>query len=346
MAPTRCDLVLLSWNHLECTHPCVESIFAHTNIPTRLIIVDQGSQEETKVYLQSLVSIPSLVVEIIWNRSNVGYPKGMNQGLARATAPYVCFLNNDILLPPGWLEELIAVAESDPSIGSVNPASNNFSIVPPASTHWLEYAKARSALHGRWTEANYGEGSCLLVKKKILDSIGGFDEETYEQIYFEDADLGRRIQAAGYRCVMAEGTYMWHKGGQTMSQRPERLRLFQENERRFIQRWGKGQRILYAVETNSADRLKQMGEQARAHANRSSNIWIFLPRNPLSNGLPRHLNIRIVPFPKWLLPWAALWKAFTKKKKFEVIVSDIGWLRLTLRLGQLIHRAQIRALEQ
>lgn len=346
MAPTRCDLVLLSWNHLECTRPCVESVFAHTNIPARLIIVDQGSEEETKGYLRSLVSTPDLIVEIIWNRSNVGYPKGMNQGLARATAPYVCFLNNDILVPPGWLEELITVAESDPSIGSVNPTSNNFSIYPPSGTDWLGYAKGRSTLHGRWVEVNYGEGSCLLIKKKILDAVGGFDEETYEQIYFEDADLGRRIQATGHRCVMAEGTYLWHKGGQTMADRPERLRLFQENEGRFLKRWGKGKSVLYVVGDSSSQIRRRVGEQARSEANRSGNVWIFLPSGSLPNGLPRHLNIRIRPFPRGLLPWAALWKALTKKKKFEAITSDIGWLRLVLRLGQFIHRAQIRALPQ
>ena len=118
-----CDLVLLSWNHLECTHPAVESILAHTTVPARLIIVDQNSGEETRRYLRSVRSTPTVAVEVLFNPANVGYPKGMNIGLRAARAPFVCFLNNDILVPPGWLEELIAVAESDPSIGTVCPAT-------------------------------------------------------------------------------------------------------------------------------------------------------------------------------------------------------------------------------
>ncbi len=344
MGAAACDLVLLTWNHLECTRPCVESLMENTTLPARLIIVDQASDDGTHAYLKGLQSSRFVAVEIVWNPTNVGYAKGMNIGLNRATAPYVCFLNNDILVPPGWLEELVRVAESDPSIGLVNPASNTFKIHPPHGTDWLPFAKARAEAHGRWIEVKYGEGFCLLTKRPILEKIGGFDETTYEQIYFEDADLGRRFQAAGYRCVMAEGTYVWHEGGQSTSDHPERLRLFEENERRFIRKWGKGKRMLYIAGNPTPDRLERLGKQARAEANRSGDVWITLS-DPGSKGkLPRHFNFRVQSYPRWLLPWAALWKVFTKKKKFEGIVCDSGPLRLILKALRGIHRASVEPL--
>jgi glycosyltransferase involved in cell wall biosynthesis len=61
------DLILLSWNHPEVTRPCVETILANTTVPSTLIIVDQGSSEETKQYLRTFRSTPKVAIEILWN---------------------------------------------------------------------------------------------------------------------------------------------------------------------------------------------------------------------------------------------------------------------------------------
>ena len=340
MPAHACDLVLLSWNQLECTRPCVESILANTGLPCRLIIVDQNSDAETRAYLRGLRSTPRVTVELLFNPTNVGYPAGMNLGLRRAAAPYVCFLNNDILVPPGWLEELIRVAESGPSVGLVNPSSNTFGILPPAGTGWKELARRCGGHRGEWIEVRYGEGFCLLGRRDLLLTVGGFDETTYEQIYFEDADLGRKIQAQGFRCVMALGTYVWHEGGQTMATRPDRLRLFQENERRFHQRWPRGKRVLIALKNGSRHLAEAAGEEARSEANRSGEVWI-VAQPALRADLPRHLSIRILSCPAWQIPGRALLKAITKKKKFDRIVTDSAALRLALKGTAFLHRAAV-----
>ena len=345
MGTTVCDLVLLSWNHLECTRPCVESILAHTQVPSHLIIVDQASEEETRSYLQSLQPSPFVRIEILWNPANVGYPKGMNLGLAKGSAPYVCFLNNDILVPPGWLEEMLRVAESDPTIGAVNPSSNTFNLNPPKGSDWMGFAKNRSKKKDRWIEVEYPEGFCLLGRREILLKVGGFDETTYEQIYFEDADLARKLQTLGLKCVMAEGTYVWHAGGQTMSHRPERLPLFQENERRFFAKWGRvGRQIFYVVADPSEALLMRVGEEARKEVNRFGKVWIFTNSHALLKNLPRHLSIRISSFPRWQLPWMALGMALLKKKKFEFIVTDLSVFRSILKPLRFIHHAEVESL--
>lgn len=340
MAAHACDLVLLSWNHLECTHPCVESILSHTGLPCRLIIVDQNSDAQTQAYLKGLRSTPHVTVEVLFNAANVGYPAGMNLGLRRAAAPYVCFLNNDILVPAGWLQELIEVARSNPSVGLVNPSSNTFGILPPSGTGWQEFARRCRDQRRKWVEVRYGEGFCLLGRRELLLKVGGFDENTYEQIYFEDADLGRKIQAQGFRCVMALGTYVWHEGGQTTADRPERLRFFQENERRFYQRWPRGKRVLIALKNGSRRLAEAAGEEARSEANRSGEVWI-LAGPALGAHLPRHLSIQIRSCPAWQIPGRALLKAIAKKKKFDRIVTDSAWLRLALKGTSFLHRAAV-----
>lgn len=345
MSDVQCDLVLLSWNHPECTKPCVESILAHTTTPARLIIVDQGSDEETRSFLRGLKSTARVLIEVVWNPANVGYPKGMNIGLKRSSAPYVCFLNNDILVTPGWLEELIRVAESDPTIGTVNPSSNTFGISPPRGSHYLKLAQEFAATHrGNSIEVKYGEGFCLLVKRELILKVGGFEETRYEQIYFEDADLGRKLQMLGYRCVMAEGTYVWHHGGRSTAQVSQRRRLFEENERRFVAKWGKGRRVLYSVAHPTKEQMERLREQAREEANRPGEVWLFVASANGTERLPRHLSIRTKRYSPGQLFWMSIWKTLTKKKKFDLIATDGNLLRQVLKGLHFIHRTEVKSL--
>lgn len=339
---TRCDLVLLSWNHLEVTRPCVESILAHTTVPSRLIVIDQNSDEETKTYLRGLSSTSTVHVEVLFNPANVGYPHGMNQGFRHGNSPYVCFLNNDILVPPGWLEEMIHGAESDPVVGTVSPASNTFNIHPPSGMDWLTFAQTFAPRRGQWIEVPYGEGFCLLGRRSILSAVGGFDETTYEQIYFEDADLGQKIHAQGLRCVMTYGTYVWHHGGKTMNTHPDRLRLFEENQKRFTAKWGpRGKRQMYILLSPCDQTLCWSYEQARSEANRSGEIRFLTRTDPGVRNLIRHMNIRLDVLSGWRLPWMALAKAF-KRKKVREIYCDSAWLRGVMRALRWIHGAEVQ----
>ena len=130
-----------------------------------------------------------------------------------------------------------------------------------------------------------------------------------------------------------------------MQERPERVRLFQENERRFFEKWGpKGPRILYAIEGQAEDALRRIGEQARGQANRFGQIWILTASSPATKNLPRHADIRVWRFPRWQIPWAVLWMAFAKKKRIERITTDSNRLRRALNWLRFLHRASVESL--
>src|SRR3989338_7852427 len=125
--PPICDLVLLSWNHLEETRPCLESLLAATRVPCRLLIVENGSEEDVRAFLAEVKPRGAIQeVVVLQNERNEGFPRGMNRGIRASTAPFVCLLNNDLRFTVGWLQEMINVAGSHPTIGVVNPESNTF----------------------------------------------------------------------------------------------------------------------------------------------------------------------------------------------------------------------------
>lgn len=239
-----CDIILLSWNNPHLLKNCVESVLKNTLSPARLIIVDNGSDSQTIRYLRSLKGTASLPIEILYNSTNEGFAKGNNLGIRHSTAPYVCLLNNDTVVAPGWLGILISAAQTDPIIGIVNPASNSFGGGHAQGNLASVEAYARSRTEPvRVIEMGSAIGFCFLIKRAVIDAIGLLDEQ-YEKAYYEDADYSLQAKKAGFTCVMATGAYVYHlekasSGGETRN-----IDFIQKNRQRFLEKWGEAQRAL------------------------------------------------------------------------------------------------------
>src|SRR5262249_32329271 len=153
-------------------------------------------------------------VDVVRNETNVGYPAGCNQALARARGRYLVMLNNDTIVTPGWLDTLIAVSISDwPSVGLVGPVTN---YAPDAQGVRPGYAavsgldecagKRRREFAGQTLAVNRLTGFCLLVRREVLDRIGHYDER-FGLGFFDDDDLGVRAREAGFKLLIAPEVY-------------------------------------------------------------------------------------------------------------------------------------------
>ena len=137
---------------------------------------------------------------------------------------YIVLINNDLVLTDGWLERMIRHAESDQAIGIVGPRSNYVS--GPQLIPGLEFANfsqmhahaARLALDeaGQGLEFPRVVGFCMVIRRAVIDRIGGFDE-AFGLGNFEDDDLCLRTLIAGYRCLIANDTYVHHFGSRTFA---------------------------------------------------------------------------------------------------------------------------------
>jgi GT2 family glycosyltransferase len=213
-------VVILTWNHLEDTLACLETVQRLTYPCYRLLVVDNASTDGTPAAIAA--RFPA--VEVIVNAANLGYAAGNNVGLQRALeagADYVLLLNNDTLAAPDMLDELVAAALADPQAGLLSPKMY-YADHPDR----LWYAGARlqpltlAAVHTHRGESDiaglqtpqavdYVFGCAMLIQRAVLEEVGLFDPGYF--MYYEDADFCLHVRAAGYRLLYVPRARLWHR---------------------------------------------------------------------------------------------------------------------------------------
>jgi len=246
---TSVAIIIPVHNAWHYTQACLESIRANTRPPYRVIVVDNGSTDETAERLRGLTAA-GWPLEVISDEENLGYTLAANQGLIAADSDRVVLLNNDTVVLPGWLEGLLAVLGLDERIGIVGPK-----VISPEhdrimATGGLIFARSGCYLPiGRGAarhdprfctpeDRQYIEGSCMLITRQVIDAIGHLDE-AYAPGYFEDADYCFRAREAGFRTVYSPFAEIVHYAGVT-ARMPEVLALLRSStgqEAIFRRRW-------------------------------------------------------------------------------------------------------------
>lgn len=217
------SVVVLTWNALDYTRKCAASLLEHTDPRHELIFVDNGSRRETIDFLEGLSAEHSRV-KVILNGRNLGFAAGNNVGIAASRGDYVCLLNSDTVVTEGWLDALLAPAEKDPRVGLVGPVTNSISgaqklpSVPydqDTLAGLAEFAaRNRSEQVGRIAAALMTVGFCMLIRKTLIERIGGLDEG-FGQGNYEDTDYCLRTALAGFNSVMAYDSFVHHFGSRS-----------------------------------------------------------------------------------------------------------------------------------
>lgn len=216
----RVSVIVLTWNALEHTQRCVASLLQHTDARHELIFVDNGSTDGTVEWLGQLArSQPR--VQVILNGENLGFAAGNNRGLAAARGDFMVLLNSDTVVTPRWLERLLQPALHDPRVGLVGPFTNNVTGVQklPRVGYDQRTLAGLDRFAARHAAANTGVvahalwivGFCLLIRREVLERIGGLDE-VFGQGNYEDTDYCLRAFLAGYRTVLAKDCFIHHVG--------------------------------------------------------------------------------------------------------------------------------------
>jgi GT2 family glycosyltransferase len=240
------SVVVVAPKGLVYTRLCLESILLDTDdLDLELVVVDNGSTDGTREYLAALAEHDPRM-RVLRNNENRGFPPAVNQGLQAASGDILVVLNNDTIVPPGSLAQLIAHL-GRPEVGLVGPTTNRCGTEAEVDVTYRTYgelvtfAQRRAVDHaGAAFHVEVATLFCAGLRRDVLDRIGLLDER-FEVGLFEDDDYSARVREAGLRVVCAEDAFVHHFGEASFGGLFASGRygdIFRANKARFEEKWG------------------------------------------------------------------------------------------------------------
>ena len=208
------SIIIPVFNKIEFTKKCLQSIFDNTDsiASAEIIVVNNGSTDGTKEFLAEAETLyPN--IEGINPGENLGFARANNLAAKSAKGDYLLFLNNDTEVQKGWLDSLIKVLQENPQAAVAgskllypdNTIQHAGVVIVKDEPMKLELNPYH--LHYREKDTDSAQppekmyavtAACMLIRKDVFNSIGGFDEE-YRNGY-EDVDLCFKVLTAGHDC--------------------------------------------------------------------------------------------------------------------------------------------------
>ena len=221
------SIIIPVFNCLGLTKQCLKSLAASLKgvIDYEVIIVDDGSTDGTREFLKTLNTPP---YRILLNEGKGNFAINNNRAAAIASGDILCLLNNDTEMPEGWLKPMLDALKTYPDAGFVGNVQkiptteryDHFGVVfPPWLTpiHYGQHLKRRPTLQGPYSRWAAVTAACVLIKKEVFHSVGGFDENYINGC--EDIDLCIRLHQKGYWHYVAHDSEIYHHKGSSPSRK-------------------------------------------------------------------------------------------------------------------------------
>jgi hypothetical protein len=247
------DIIVVNWNSGNQLKNCLMSIQKHwTDSIARVVVVDNASSDGSADGIAERFAV--LPVEVISNDQNLGFARACNQGARAGSAPYLLFLNPDaeifdqsISHPLQYME---AEGNADVGICGVQLVDKSGAVARTCARFPTPGRLTAQALglnkipglkhtgmhmkdwdHGQTAEVDHVIGAFFLIRRKLFEALGGFDELFF--VYLEDIDLSFRARAIGYKSVYLADAQAYHAGGGTSGQ-VKAMRLFYSLRSRLL----------------------------------------------------------------------------------------------------------------
>ncbi|MFH1078567.1 MAG: glycosyltransferase family 2 protein, partial [Patescibacteria group bacterium] len=248
-------IVIVSWNVEKLLGRCLVSLpKACEGLTWDVTVVDNASTDKSVETAKLVGAELGLPFRIIANPDNRGFAKACNQGIAGHDARYVLLLNPDTECPAGSLKALVEAADARPKAGIVGPRlldkeGNVHAGVRRFPTVWNQLGVllklhrlmpwlpmfrryfAKDIRHDKTQDVDQIEGSCFLIRRELIDRLGGLDERYF--LWFEEVDFCKAAIEAGWKVTYVPSVSITHLGGQSFGQRlsVERQRDFNASMR-------------------------------------------------------------------------------------------------------------------
>lgn len=238
------SIVIPAYNQFDYTYHCLESIQKHSgNVTYEILLADDCSSDLTR-------DIGELVagIHIIRNEENLRFLLNCNHAASQARGKYILFLNNDTQVQQNWLQPLVDLLESDPSIGMTGSKLiyADGHLQEAGGIFWKDasawnYGHMQNPEDPEYNyvkEADYISGASIMIRRSLWEEIGGFDQR-FAPAYYEDSDLAFEVRKHGYKVVYQPLSAVVHfegiSNGTDVTTGQKKYQVV--NQQKFYEKW-------------------------------------------------------------------------------------------------------------
>ncbi len=211
------SIIIINWNGKPHLLNCLSSLSKIVYPSTEIIVMDNNSMDGSVEMVKN--NFPK--IKVVTNKENLGFCRANNAGAKIAKGKYVLLLNNDTIVTPAFLGPLVEKLEKKPENGMAQPKiifwgnkklqTGCALFTSTGFLYHFGYGKNPDDHKYNISRQTYsGNGSCLLVKKEVVDKVGLFDESFFS--YFEETDFCQRALMAGYKIWYEPKATIYHIG--------------------------------------------------------------------------------------------------------------------------------------
>jgi GT2 family glycosyltransferase len=207
----KASVIIPSFNRKIELDRCLKSVFLQDYENFELIVVDDGSNDNTSEFLSN--HYPE--VKVVRNENNLGAAEAKNQGVKKSTGAFLLFLDSDaVMLDTTSISTMIHVLEEDSSIGQIGgevksietPKVRGYRIT---KRNGYSFPVESDEKNEKVVDCDFISTSNCMVRRDLFERLGGFDS-----FYFwngEDKELGFKIKRLGFRSVAHPKVAVWHE---------------------------------------------------------------------------------------------------------------------------------------
>jgi len=224
----KVTIVLLNWNGKHWLEKFLPSVLQSTYTSYQVLLVDNGSTDDSVAFVKK--RFPQVKLLIL--DDNYGFTGGNNRAMDSVDTPYFVLLNTDVEVTPNWLEPLVARMDADETIASIQPKLLMFDqkdtfeyaggaggfvdqfYYPFCRGRIFESVEKDIGQYDDSPEIFWASGACCMVRKKVVDEIGLFEESFFA--HMEEIDFCWRAKNHGYKVVYEPKSVVYHVGAGTL----------------------------------------------------------------------------------------------------------------------------------